>query len=48
VKVLDVQTVRTMGKTKKTRNIMGKRSDVKKAYVTLAANQSIDVMSAVE
>ncbi len=48
VKVLAVQTLRTMGKSKKTRNTIGKRSDVKKAYVTLAADQSLDLMSAVE
>lgn len=48
VQVLAVQTLRTVGKSKKTRNVMGKRSDMKKAYVTLASNQSLDLMGAVE
>ena len=31
------------GKTKRFRGIMGRRSDVKKAVVTLAEGQSIDI-----
>lgn len=43
VRVLSVNTIRAKGKTKRFRGIEGKRSDVKKAIVTLAAGQSIDV-----
>ena len=43
VNVLKVNTLVTKGKTKRFRGIMGKRSDVKKAIVTLAEGQSIDV-----
>jgi large subunit ribosomal protein L23 len=43
VTVLKVNTVVTKGKTKRFRGIAGKRSDVKKAIVTLAEGQSIDV-----
>jgi large subunit ribosomal protein L23 len=43
VNVLKVNTVVTKGKTKRFRGIMGKRSDIKKAIVTLAEGQSIDV-----
>jgi large subunit ribosomal protein L23 len=43
VTVLKVNTVVTKGKTKRFRGIVGKRSDVKKAIVTLAEGQSIDV-----
>jgi large subunit ribosomal protein L23 len=43
VQVLKVNTVITKGKTKRFRGIMGRRSDVKKAIVTLAEGQSIDV-----
>ena len=43
VNVLKVNTVVTKGKTKRFRGIMGKRSDMKKAIVTLAEGQSIDV-----
>ena len=43
VNVLKVNTVITKGKTKRFRGIMGRRSDVKKAIVTLAEGQSIDV-----
>ena len=38
-----VNTVVTKGKTKRFRGIMGRRSDVKKAIVTLQEGQSIDV-----
>ncbi len=43
VKVKAINTVVTKGKTKRFRGIMGRRSDVKKAIVTLAEGQSIDV-----
>jgi large subunit ribosomal protein L23 len=43
VNVLKVNTVVTKGKTKRFRGIVGHRSDVKKAIVTLAEGQSIDV-----
>lgn len=43
VKVTAVNTIRTEGKTKRFRGRLGKRSDVKKAVVTLAEGQSIDV-----
>ena len=38
VKVASVQTIRTMGKTKRMGVHVGKRSDDKKAIVTLAAD----------
>ena len=43
VNVLKVNTVVTKGKAKRFRGIAGRRSDVKKAIVTLAEGQSIDV-----
>jgi large subunit ribosomal protein L23 len=43
VKVTAVNTTVTKGKTKRFRGRPGQRSDVKKAYVTLAAGQSIDL-----
>ena len=43
VQVLKVNTLITKGKTKRFRGIQGRRSDVKKAIVTLAEGQSIDV-----
>ena len=43
VNVLKVNTVVTKGKTKRFRGIVGRRSDVKKAIVTLAEGQSIDI-----
>ena len=43
VKVKAVNTTITMGKTKRFRGRPGVRSDVKKAYVTLEAGNSIDV-----
>ena len=43
VKVVSVNTIRVKGKTKLFRGVEGKRSDFKKAIVTLAAGQSIDV-----
>ena len=43
VNVTKVNTLNVKGKTKRFRGIMGRRSDVKKAVVTLAAGQSIDI-----
>ena len=43
VKVTKVNTIVTKGKTKRFKGIMGRRSDVKKAIVTLAEGQSIDI-----
>ena len=43
VKVKAVNTTITKGKTKRFRGIMGRRVDIKKAIVTLAEGQSIDV-----
>lgn len=47
VKVTAVNTIRTEGKTKRFRGRPGKRSDVKKAIVTLAEGQSIDVTTGI-
>lgn len=44
VKVEAVRTLNVMGKTKRTGARVGKRSDWKKAYVTLVAGQDIDFM----
>jgi large subunit ribosomal protein L23 len=43
VDVTGVNTIRVKGKTKRFRGIIGQRSDFKKAIVTLAEGQSIDV-----
>lgn len=42
VKVKAVNTVVQKGKTKRFRGVAGKRSDIKKAIVTLEAGQTID------
>ena len=42
VKVTNVNTLITKGKTKRFKGRPGQRSDVKKAFVTLAAGESID------
>lgn len=47
VKVTAVNTLRQKGKLKRFRGRPGQRSDVKKAYVTLAAGQTIDVATGV-
>lgn len=47
VKVKAVNTVVTKGKTKRFKGVMGKRSDFKKAYVTLEDGQSIDISTGV-
>ncbi|WIV51081.1 50S ribosomal protein L23 [Marivivens sp. LCG002] len=43
VKVKAVNTVVTKGKVKRFRGTLGTRKDVKKAYVTLAEGNTIDV-----
>ena len=43
VKVKGVNTSVTKGKTKRFRGMLGRRSDTKKAIVTLEAGQTIDV-----
>jgi len=43
VKVIKVNTLVTKGKTKRFKGRPGRRSDVKKAIVTLAEGQSIDI-----
>ncbi len=43
VKVTKVNTIVTKGKTKRFKGIMGRRVDVKKAIVTLAEGQTIDI-----
>ncbi|MGB3316928.1 MAG: 50S ribosomal protein L23 [Albidovulum sp.] len=45
VKVKAVNTTITKGKTKRFRGQLGRRSDVKKAYVTLEEGNTIDVSS---
>jgi len=47
VQVTAVNTLRQLGKTKRFRGVLGKRSDVKKAIVTLAAGHTIDVTTGV-
>ena len=47
VKVMAVNTVVSKGKTKRFRGILGRRSDTKKAMVTLAKGQRIDVTTGV-
>ena len=43
VKVKAINTTITKGKQKRFRGILGRRSDVKKAYVTLEEGSTIDV-----
>ena len=47
VKVTGVNTIVTKGKTKRWKGAPYKRSDVKKAIVTLAEGQSIDITSGI-
>jgi large subunit ribosomal protein L23 len=47
VKVEAVNTLNVKGKVKRFRGRVGRRSDVKKAIVTLAAGQSIDVTTGI-
>jgi large subunit ribosomal protein L23 len=46
VKVVTVNTLVTKGKTKMFRGRAGRRNDVKKAIITLAEGQSIEIMGA--
>ena len=48
VKVTGVNTIVTKGKTKRWKGQPYKRSDVKKAIVTLAEGQSIDITEGAE
>jgi large subunit ribosomal protein L23 len=43
VRVVKVNTLNTKGKTKRFRGHLGRRSDVKKAIVTLQEGQTIDI-----
>ncbi len=43
VKVVKVNTINIEGKTKRFRGNLGKRSDIRKAVVTLAKGESIDL-----
>ncbi len=47
VKVTAVNTLRAKGKVKRFRGTIGKRSDTKKAIVTLAEGDSIDVTTGI-
>jgi large subunit ribosomal protein L23 len=47
VKVKAVNTLRQLGKTKRFKGFVGKRSDYKKVIVSLAEGQSIDVTTGV-
>ena len=47
VKVRDVNTIRVMGKLKRFRGRPGRRSDYKKAIVTLAEGSKIDVTTGI-
>ena len=47
VKVKAINTLRQKGKVKRFKGRLGKRNDAKKAIVTLAEGQSIDVMTGV-
>ena len=47
VKVIAVNTIRVRGKLKRFRSRVGRRSDYKKAVVTLAESQRIDVTTGI-
>ena len=47
VKVTAVNTINRKGKTRRTRNGVGKRKDTKRAIVSLAEGQRIDIFTAV-
>ena len=47
VKVTKVNTVRQFGKEKRFRGFVGQRSDYKKAVITLAEGQNIDVTTGI-
>lgn len=46
IQVASVTTTTTKGKTKRFGRTLGRRSDVKKAYVSLAAGQELDLEAA--
>ena len=48
VKVAKVNTLRRLGKTRRFRNTLGKLSDTKKAIITLAEGQSINLETGVK
>lgn len=48
VKVVGVNIINQIGKLKKFKSTVGKRSDVKKAIVTLAKGQTLDVSGGVQ
>jgi large subunit ribosomal protein L23 len=45
VKVTSVNTLNRKGKTRRTRSGLGKRKDTKRAIVSVAAGQSIDIFA---
>lgn len=45
VKVTSVNTLNRKGKTRRTKSGLGKRKDTKRAIVSVAAGQSIDIFS---
>jgi large subunit ribosomal protein L23 len=45
VKVMSVNTLNRKGKARRTRNGLGKRKDTKRAIVSVAPGQSIDIFS---
>lgn len=47
VKVRKVNTLRVKGKAKRFKGVMGKRSDIKKAMITLETGYSIDVTTGI-
>ena len=47
VKVKAINTLRSKGKVKRFRGLKGKRSDLKKAFVTLQDGHSIDVTTGI-
>ena len=47
VKVVSVNTLNRQGKTRRTRNGQGKRADTKRAIVSLAEGQRIDIFGSV-
>lgn len=44
VKVVSVNTVNVLGKVKRTMKSVGRRNNLKKAYVTLKEGQTIDIV----
>lgn len=48
IKVEKVNTLRRLGKQKRFRNTLGKKSDVKRAIITLVKGQNIDINTGVK